>query len=413
MEAVGVVALVLLALAAVGYPLRAALLRVHVPPAVSLMALGVVVGSSGLDLLPHSWEEYGGSLSLAAFAVLLLRAGLGLPPGGLRAILTPVLVLGAIPVMAELLSLAALCHTVLFDRWDVCLAAAFLIGATSPAVVLPSMLNQKDLGRGTQRLVPDRIIGQTVLNAFIAKAGILLFVAVAAGTATASDSLPWLPVQLLGGVALGLVVGWMLRIDLLLDRGYVRTGSLIALAAAFLVYFTGKRVEVEEVFATLALGIVLRRRLDRHEPVMRKVLKQTWGLAEIVLFVNLGSQVDLARLRDVSLVLPLLGVIVAAVVVRVLVAHVMGRFTVLDGAERALVTSSNVPKATIQAVFGAYAAQAWARSDPALAGDGQTLAVMAVLAIVVTAPIGAVLLERFGSRLEQQPVSQRTRVAPP
>ena len=110
-------------------------------------------------------------------------------------------------------------------------------------------------------------------------------------------------------------------------------------------------------------------------------------------------------LSDLSLALPLLGVILAAVVVRVAVAHVMGRFTVLDGAERALVTSSNVPKATIQAVFGASAAQAWAQSDPALAGDGQTLAVMAVLAIVVTAPIGAVLLERYGSRLEQQPVS--------
>lgn len=403
MEVVGVVALVLAALCAVGHPLRAALVRWHVPAAVSLMALGICVGPSLLNWLPPHWLESRGTLSKAALVVLLLRAGLGLPPRGLRIVIMPALLFGTIPVAFELAAFAGLSRTV-FDRWDLCLLAGFLIAAVSPAVILPAMLTQKDRGHGASRLVPDRIIGQTVVNAFVAQTGILLLVDVITKDAEVARTLTLLPVTLLGGVLVGVTAGWLLRVDPILDRhpgshSNARVAAFASLAVAMAVYFGCGELGLETVFATLALGVVLRRRLDRHEPRLRAELRRVWSVAEIVLFVNLGSQIELATLIEGASVVLLLGIMAAALAVRLLVAHVLTHRTALTPRERTYTTVSHVPKATIQAVFGAYPLSKFLESRPddvVLEAAGQTLLVAAVIAIVATAPLGAVLLDRLG-----------------
>ena len=398
-------ALVLAALCAVGYPLRAALVRCHVPPAVSLMALGVCVGPSILHLLPHDWLASRSVLSKAAFVVLLLRAGLGLPPTRLRGVIGPALLFGIIPVAVELLALAGLSRTI-FDRWDLCILAGFLIAAVSPAVILPTMLTQKDLGRGASRFVPDRIIGQTIVNAFVAQTGILLFISVATNEADVARTMALLPVTLLGGFLVGATAGWLLRVDPLLRRNSGSAGNpclaaYLALAMAMAVYFGCAELGLETVFATLTIGVVLRRRLDAYEPQLRVELKRIWGIAEIVLFVNLGSQIDINRLGEAGLLMNLAAIVAAALTLRLLVAHLLGYCTQLTAHERAYATVANIPKATIQAVFGAVPLAVFLerRPDDAVLQDaGQTLLVMAVLAIVMTAPLGAVLIDRLGAR---------------
>ncbi|NRA97325.1 MAG: cation:proton antiporter, partial [Planctomycetes bacterium] len=331
-----------------------------------------------------------------------LRAGLGLPPRGLRIVIMPALLFGTIPVAFELAAFAGLSRTV-FDRWDLCILAGFLIAAVSPAVILPTMLTRKDLGHGATRLVPDRIIGQTVVNAFIAQMGILLLVDVVTNDADVVRTLTLLPATLLGGVLVGVAAGWLLRIDPLLERsgsrGNVRVAAFAALATAMAVYFGCGELGLETVFATLALGVVLRRRLDRHEPRLRAELRRVWSVAEIVLFVNLGSQIELATLIEGASVVLLLGIMAAALAVRLLVAHVLTHRTALTPRERTYTTVSHVPKATIQAVFGAYPLSKFLESRPddvVLEAAGQTLLVAAVIAIVATAPLGAVLLDRLG-----------------
>ena len=124
-----------------------------------------------------------------------------------------------------------------------------------------------------------------------------------------------------------------------------------------------------------------------------------WSVAEIVLFVNLGSQIELATLIEGASVVLLLGIMAAALAVRLLVAHVLTHRTALTPRERTYTTVSHVPKATIQAVFGAYPLSKFLESRPddvVLEAAGQTLLVAAVIAIVATAPLGAVLLDRLG-----------------
>ena len=409
---VGICLACLAALCIVGFPLRATLGRWKVPPAVVLMALGVGIGPSVLDWLPEAWLEHRSVLSKAAFVVLLLRAGVSLPQSTLKAIAVPALLLGTIPVAAEAVAIVGLTKTTVFPTWDLCILSAVLIAAVSPAVILPTMLAQKDLGRGDRRLIPDRIMGQTIVNAFIAQTGILLLIDVVMpvdGT-DPMTRLAYLPLGLFGGVAVGIAAGMLLRIDPLVNRKTesawaVRTAVLVALGGALIVYFGCGALGLETVFATLAVGVVLRRRLDRHEPVLRAELKNVWSVAEIVLFANLGSQINLTKLGE-GTVFSLLGIMAAALLVRLVVAYALLRFSALKSQERLYSTVAQIPKATVQAVYGAYPLKLFIErgGEAGVIAAGETILIMAVLAIVATAPLGAVLLDRLGGRwLESRP----------
>jgi NhaP-type Na+/H+ or K+/H+ antiporter len=401
--------LTLAGLAVGGWLVRALLKRAYVPPAVSLMALGALLGPSLLDTLPESWLAARSTLSRAAFVVLLLRAGLGLPVGRLRAVLLPALAFGTIPVAAEILGLAGLGRLALFDRLDLAILSGFLIAAVSPAVILPTMLDQKDLGRGAPRLVPDRIIVQTIVNAFVAQTGILFVVDVLCppeGWGGAGRALMLLPLSVAGGLAVGAGAGVVSRLDAVLPREgsptpeRVRIIAAAALGLALLLYFGGGHLGLENVFAVLALGVVLRRRLKVCERALRSELKRVWLLAEIVLFVNLGSAIDLGKLSDPELVALLLGIVAAALLIRLAVAHGLSSATSLTPNESRYCTAAHVPKATIQAVFGVYPLSVFLErcgDQPVLVDGGQTLVVMAVVAIVSTAPLGALLLERLAA----------------
>ena len=115
------------------YPVRAAGKRVGIPPAVSLIGLGMILGPELLDWLSRSYLQDAGYLSKAAFVVLLLRVGLGIALRALKWRVPRVIVIGLIPAVVELAVVAAATEHFLFHRWDLALLSGFLIAAVSPA----------------------------------------------------------------------------------------------------------------------------------------------------------------------------------------------------------------------------------------------------------------------------------------
>ena len=396
-------------LTAAGYPLRAWLGRIRIPPAVSLMTLGVLVGPAILDCLPDAYSRHMWVLSKAAFVVLLIRAGLGLSPNALKRILVPALAFGLLPVAAEAGVIFVGARWLLFESNETALLAAFLIAAVSPAVILPTMLDQKDKGRGGPRLVPDRIMGQTVVNALVAQTGILLlldYMVPASDTHDASNTLMLFPISLGGGLLVGVVVGRLLPWKRIIGEraapappARVWIVVAVTLACGLFVYFGCAYLTLENVFATLGIGVMARRCLDRHEVQLRARLKQVWGVAEILLFANLGMMIDLGSLSSPGLIASLLGLFAVGLALRMGVAALMSRRTALDAGERRYLVLSNLPKATIQAVFGPVVYTRLTAFGSDYSDDGRVLLIMAVLAIVATAPIGAVILDRWGGRL--------------
>jgi len=402
-------------LVAAGIPARALGLRLKLPPAVSLMTMGVVIGNSGLDVLPAEYRDASSYLSKAAFVVLLLRAGLGIPPAVLGKIALPAITIGIIPVAVELGVVVAGSRWLFFSDLHLALLAGFLIAAVSPAVILPTMLEQKHQRRGRARRVPDQIIVQTVINALIAQTGILIMLDVLDPLShrALSDHLLMFPIGLLGGALVGLVAGSALRLEAVLGRparqvhpGRIWPAVVAAVAACLLVYFGSDALGIESVIATLAVGITLRGRLEWCARDLQFALRRVWNVAEIFLFVNLGANLDLGRLSDAGLVASVLALIVAALLCRVAVTRFLVSWTGLTPGEKTYVTTAQLPKATIQAVFGAVIYLRLSSEGSAYAADAQILLIMAAVAIVATAPIGAVLLDRWGGNM--LPASAKT-----
>ena len=409
-----VILLTLGGILAVGYPVRDILARLRVPSPVTLIALGVVIGPACLDLLPLQWTDLATTFSYGAFAILLLRAGFGLPVSALRRILPGALLLGTLPVAGELACVAGLTGYLVFNDWNLAILCGFLIAAVSPAVILPAMLDQKDAGRGATRLIPDLIVGQTVVNALLAQTGILLMVQIIAENPAgprAGASLIAFPIALVGGVALGALAGWLIPVGRIMGSTGEKRGSarrtlfvaLVMLGVAIAVYFGAANVGIESVFATLALGVLFRSRLGDVEAAFRPHFKTAWRIAEVVLFVNLGAAIGIDHLSDISLLGKLLAVLLAAVILRLVIARLITGQMRLSSGEKKYITVAHVPKATIQAVFGAFPLMVFQQHRPDLIESGQALLVMAVIAIIVTAPVGAFLIDRLADSCLDNP----------
>lgn len=400
--------LTLVVLCVVGHFWRSLWRRVKVPPAVSLIVLGVLLGTSVADLLPTAWETHGPTLSRVAFCLLLLRAGIAFDKAMLQRIIRHSIGFGTIPVTAELVAVMLLSRGLLFDTWSVALLGGFLIAAVSPAVVLPTMLAVKERGLDNHA-VPDRIMGQTIVNSFVAQAGILITINALSPTVNGPSTIKQLltfPISLIGGLAVGVLFGYFLPVKSLLSESKIGKSpqrylfTAIAVGAGLIVYFGCGAIGLENVFATIAIGVMLRQRFGDALVELQQDLSWLWRWAEIVLFVSLGSAISLGSISGGYLVLMLVGVIIVALAIRVLAAYLLSAATELTSPERTYLAYSHLPKATIQAVFGAAPLIAFrAHGDEDLIGDGQTLLIMAVLAIIVTAPIGAVLLDSTANRL--------------
>ena len=395
-------------LAAVGAPLRAAGRRVGLPPAVSLLALGVACGPATLDLLPNAWLDERTTLSAAAFVVLLLRAGLGLSPGTLHAIAPAALRLGTVPVIAVAAVFTALAHALWFDSWAMSALAGVLVAAVSPAVILPTMLAHKDAGRGGPRHVPDLIMGQTLVNSMLAPVLLLGLLGVLTGSGPGpANALLVAPFALLAGAVVGFVAAGLLRADRVLGKAKVVPPARVALACGLLLagglalYFGCARVPwIEGVVATLALAAFTRQRLGDEPRALRHGLRRVWSVGEIFLFTNLGSALRLEALGNGRFVVVALLVLATALTVRVVVARALVRTTALREDEQRYVALAHVPKATIQAVYGAVPLLLFQRLRPDLVPDGEALLLLAVLAIVATAPLGAMALEHGARALD-------------
>ncbi len=405
------IALALAGILAIGLPARTWLGRLHIPNPITLLTIGLLIGPGILDLLPDAYLAIDGYLSKAALVVILMRAGLGVSVELLRKVIVSALVLGTLPVAAECVALTVLTHATIFDSWRVALLAGFMIAAVSPAVVIPAMQRQKDLGIGAATSLPDRIMGLTLVNVLVAQMGIFVMIELTRRWEPVSSAvyrLAEFPFDLLLGILGGCAVAWLIPRKLLGDASNAgatsapRRRAVFALvfAVALAVYFGATALGVESVLAVLAFAISLRSRVDWWDQELRSEWQALWMIAEIVLFITMGAHVQISQLGEGWIVIVLVGIVIAGVGVRLAVTSTVARVTQFPLDERHHLLVSQIPKATVQAVFGALPLKMFldAGREP-LYHDGANLLMLSVVSIVLTAPVGAWLIERSGRQL--------------
>ncbi len=368
--------------------------KLKLPSLLGMIILGIILGPHALDLIDESILMISGDLRQIALVIILTRAGLSLDLSDLKKVGRPAVLMCFVPACAEILG------TVLFA--PVLLKVSFLeagiigsvIAAVSPAVIVPRMIKMIDEGYGTNKSIPQLILaGASVDDVFV----IVIFTALTtlASTGTISaGSFAQIPISIALGILLGFAVGAVLV--LFFQRYHMRDSVkiMIILSISFLLLEVQNRLEgtipVSGLLAIMSMGIIIKQKYDVLASRLSIKYNKLWLGAEIFLFVLVGAVVDLKYVVSAGVASILL--IVGALLFRMLgVAFSLIRTDLLKK-ERLFCMLAYTPKATVQAAIGAI---------PLSMGldCGNTVLTVAVLAILITAPFGAVCVDNLYKRL--------------
>lgn len=367
---------------------------IHVPSILGMLLTGMILGPFVLDLIDDRILLLSTELRQIALIVILLRAGLSLKVEDLRKIGKPALKLSFIPASMELIAILIL-GPLLFDLSF--LEAAILgsiLAAVSPAVVVPRMLQLMEKGYGKQKRIPQLILSGASLDDIYV---IILFSSFLQSYLTGEPSLSMvyeLPLSIILGVLVGLGVGY---VSTLVFKSYHMRDTikvLILFSLSFLLITLESALKPYFAFSGLLAVMMFGGMIHFQYPVLAKRLvgkfEKIWVIAEIMLFVLVGAAVNIHALQGVGSHAILL--ILSALMFRSLGVYLAMMNTNLIIKERVFVMIAYLPKATVQAAIGAI---------PLAYGipSGDLMLSLAVLAIIITAPLGAIGMDWTYTRL--------------
>lgn len=381
-----------------GMALGALAKRLGLPSLVGMLIAGMILGPYALNLLSDSLLNISADLRQLALIIILTRAGLSLDVAALKKVGRPAVLMCFVPACFEIAGMVVLAPRLLgVSTLDAAIMGA-VVGAVSPAVIVPRMIRLSEEGWGVDRGIPQLILaGASVDDVFV----IVMFTAftglASGGQGLTVGTVAGVPLSILTGVAAGLLLGWLLAqwFRLIHMRDSVKV--VILLSLAFLLVAAEDALEgvfpFSGLLAVMAAGVGIQR--WRGVVAQRLSLKfsKLWVAAEVALFVLVGAAVDLryALSAGVMAVLAVLGALcfrALGVLVCVSGAHFSGK-------EKLFCVLGYLPKATVQAAIGGVPLAMGL-------GCGQIVLTVAVIAILVTAPLGALAIDRSYPKLLTQ-----------
>lgn len=367
--------------------------RLRLPGLLGMMAVGMLLGPSGFDLLSADFLAWSPLLRQLALLIILLRAGLGLDLEDLRRVGRPALLLCFVPALFEATASALYGPHFFGLDWVQAAVLGTVIAAVSPAVIVPKMLSLLRRGLGVRQGIPQMILaGASADDLFV----LILFSFFSQLAQTGSGSwltLLRLPTALLTGLAVGWLLGWLLAVLLR------RFACPMAVTLALLLGLSYGLTQLEPLFtgfvgfspllAILFMGLILRQKAPEAARPLTKPLAELWVPAEVLLFGLVGAAVPWGHVKTSGgLVVLFLGL--------VLVHRLLGVYcclikTPFDWKERLFVLVSYLPKATVQAALGPV---------PLAMGlsGGSMILTVAGVSILLTAPLGALLIQMLAPR---------------
>jgi solute carrier family 9B (sodium/hydrogen exchanger), member 1/2 len=392
--------------------------RLKAPALVGMVLVGILLSPQIADAISPDVLAASDPLRRIAVMVILMKAGLGLDREKLVQQGTVALRLGFLPATCEAVVIALSAMWILKFDFPTGLLLGCIIGAESPAVIVPGMLRLKSLGWGITKGIPDAILTGSALSDVLLLLVFSLLLSFLTQTAT-EVSLPFgltlsavqlLPLQILCQIILGVVLGWLtarVLVLVLVKQNWTQNAvqdSLVAASFALLLvvlaekfpYFSGYLAVMATGFFLIELDTPLARRL-------RLGFDSLWVVAEIVLFVLLGTSIQLQVLEKIllpGLVILLMGTLIG----RALGWYLSTLGSNWNWREKLFLLPGNSAKATVQAAIGAI---------PLAQGiqGGETILAIAALSILVTAPMGAWAIPTFAPKLLERGEVDPTKLA--
>ncbi|XP_027492132.1 sodium/hydrogen exchanger 9B2 isoform X2 [Corapipo altera] len=348
--------------------------------------------------------RWSAALRNIALSVILTRAGLGLDPKALKKLKAVCLRLAFGPCLSETCTAAVLAYFLLHLPWQWGFILGFVVGAVSPAVVVPSMLILQAGGYGVEKGVPTLLMAAGSIDDILAITGFNTCL----GMAFSSDSTLYNVLRGVLEVAVGIAAGGILgmfiryfpshdQASLAWKRSYFALGlSIFAVFGSIYFGFPGSGG-----LCTLVLAFVAGVGWSDEKRDVEKIVAVAWNIFQPFLFGLIGEvSVTSLRPETVGLCVAILGI---ALVVRIIATFLMVSFTGFNFKEKVFVSLAWMPKATVQAAIGSLALDtARRRQDEQLEKYGMDVLTVAFLAILITAPIGALVIGLAGPRLLQK-----------
>ena len=372
----------------------------HLPRIIGMLFTGIILGPHVLGLLDDKILSISSELRQIALIIILLKAGLSLNLADLKKVGRPAVMMAFVPASFEICGYLLCAPMILgITRIESAVMGAVL-AAVSPAVVVPRMVQLMENGYGTEKSIPQMILaGASCDDIFV----IVLFSTFAGmaqgGTADFTQFLN-IPVSIVLGILLGAAVGYLLSLffeTAYAKEHYVRNSMkvIVVLGLSFLLMavetWAKPYVSVSGLLAVVSMACVLKMKCPKSvSGRLSEKFGKLWITAEVVLFVMVGAAVDIrytATAGGAAVVMILLALIFRTAGVCVCMAG-----TALNKKERLFTVIAYLPKATVQAAIG---------SVPMAMGlsCGQIVLSVAVLAILITAPLGAIGMDVTYRRL--------------
>lgn len=368
--------------------------KMKLPSLLGMLVTGIILGPYVLNLLDESILGISSELRKIALIIILTRAGLGLDVSGLKKIGRPAILMCFVPASFELLGMILLAPKLMgLSVLEAAIMGAVL-AAVSPAVVVPRMVKLMEEDYGVKEGIPQLILAGASVDDVYVIVLFSTFVGMMQGQGASVVNFINIPVSIVLGIAIGLLFGVLLAYYF--KNVHIRDTSkvLIILSISFLLVVMEDRLTTAITFSALIAIMFLGIGLQYKREVVAKRLSvkyaKLWVAAEVFLFVLVGATVNIGYLGKVGV--KALIVIIGAVMFRMLGVFVCLLGTSLKRKERLFAMMAYTPKATVQAAIGGI---------PLSLGFacGDTVLTVAVLAIVLTAPLGAFAIDLSYQRL--------------
>lgn len=362
--------------------------KCKLPALTGMILTGILLGPQLLNLIDDSILTISPDLRKIALIIILTRAGLTLKMDDLKKVGRPAVLMCFVPATFEIVGMVLLAPLLVgVSRLDAAIMGA-VVGAVSPAVIVPKMIRVMEEGYGTEKGIPQLILaGASVDDVFV----IVMFTAftsLAQGNEVSAMSFVNIPVSIVLGTGIGLVIGIALAVFFRIVHVRDTIKVLIYLSISFILVTIEDSISIPITFSALIaimfIGVGLQR--QRPEVAARLSVKfnKHWVGAEVMLFVLVGAIVDLSYVRSAGIKAVIL--ILGALAFRTTGVLVCLIGTKLNARERLFCVFGYLPKATVQAAIGGI--------PLALGlGCGNIVLAVAILAILITAPLGAFAIE--------------------
>ena len=384
----------------VGLSMAAICQKLKLPRIIGMLITGIVLGPYVLDLLDPSILSISAELRQMALIIILLKAGLSLDLSDLKKVGRPAIMMSCVPASFEILAFFLFAPYLLgVTRIEAAVMGAVL-GAVSPAVVVPRMVQLMERKYGTEKSIPQMVLAGASCDDIYVIVLFTTFVGMAQGGHVKVMDFVNIPVSIVLGVLLGAVVGYGL--SLFFETAYahkhcVRNSMkvVIVLGVSFLLMaietWAEGVVAISGLLAVVSMACVLKLKSTAFvSKRLSEKFGKLWIAAEVILFVLVGAAVDIRYTLGAGLAA--VGMIFLALVFRGIGVSICLIHTKLNWKERLFCVIAYLPKATVQAAIGSVPLSMGLACGPIVLS-------VAVLAILITAPLGAIGMDVTYKRL--------------